>query len=223
MSDFSTQLKMLRQSSGISQQVLADKIGISKSSINMYERGEREPGIETLTRMANFFNVDVDYLFGKSDVKRKSFKIKDRIEKNIGANVRKLREDSKISKKRFADLLGIDEADVDDLENGKTVPDKEMKFRICDILHITPDFLDGTIIELLEDGDIDAEYRCTKKQNAPDKSGLTEGEKMWLELYNRVSDDTRSVLINMVNSFARLSDDENELALRVIRAALGDH
>lgn len=62
-----------------------------------------------------------------------------------------------------------------------------------------------------------------RKQNTPDKSGLTEGEKMWLELYNRVSDDTRSALIKMVSSFDRLSDDEKELALRVIRAALGEH
>ena len=34
----------------------------------MYERGEREPGIETLEKFADFFNVDMDYLLGKSDV-----------------------------------------------------------------------------------------------------------------------------------------------------------
>ena len=34
----------------------------------MYERGEREPGIETLEAIADFFNVDLDYLIGKSDI-----------------------------------------------------------------------------------------------------------------------------------------------------------
>lgn len=34
----------------------------------MYERGEREPGIETLEAFADYFNVDMDYLIGKADV-----------------------------------------------------------------------------------------------------------------------------------------------------------
>lgn len=69
MPSFNQRLKELRLKSQLSQQSLADQIGISKSSINMYERGEREPGIETLETFADFFNVDMDYLLGKSDVK----------------------------------------------------------------------------------------------------------------------------------------------------------
>lgn len=68
---FNTRLKYLRENANISQQALADRIGISKSSINMYERGEREPGLETLEAIADFFNCDMDYLLGKSDVHNK--------------------------------------------------------------------------------------------------------------------------------------------------------
>ena len=50
----------------------AKQIRISKSSVNMYERGEREPSFETLEVIADYFNVDMDYLLGKSDVVRKS-------------------------------------------------------------------------------------------------------------------------------------------------------
>ena len=71
MIKFNTRLKLLRENSNISQQTLADRIGISKSSINMYERGEREPGLETLEAIADFFNCDMDYLLGKSDTKNK--------------------------------------------------------------------------------------------------------------------------------------------------------
>ena len=46
----------------------AKQIKVSKSSINMYERGEREPGLETLERIADYFNVDMDYLLGKSEI-----------------------------------------------------------------------------------------------------------------------------------------------------------
>lgn len=71
MSDFKTRLKELRASIGLSQSALADAVRMSKSSINMYERGEREPGIATLEAIADFFNVDMDYLLGKSDCKNR--------------------------------------------------------------------------------------------------------------------------------------------------------
>lgn len=61
------------------------------------------------------------------------------------------------------------------------------------------------------------------KKNSPSESTLTEGEQMWLELYHRVSDDTRDILIKMMDSFDRLPDDRKEFALQVIRAALGGH
>lgn len=61
------------------------------------------------------------------------------------------------------------------------------------------------------------------KKDSPSESTLTEGEQMWLELYHRVSDDTRDILIKMMDSFDRLPDDRKEFALQVIRAALGGH
>lgn len=51
---------------------------------------------------------------------------------------------------------------------------------------------------------------------------LSEGEKMWLELYRRVSDDTRVTLTKMVCSFEKLPADRQRLALDLIRVALGD-
>ncbi len=71
MIKFPTRLKELRYSKELSQQKLADKIGISKSSINMYERGEREPSFSTLEIIADFFNVDIDFLLGKTDIKNR--------------------------------------------------------------------------------------------------------------------------------------------------------
>ncbi len=67
MSKFHLRIRELRTSRKLSQQVLADNLGISKSSINMYERGEREPSLDMLEAIADFFNVNMDYLMGKSD------------------------------------------------------------------------------------------------------------------------------------------------------------
>lgn len=73
MAIFSERLRTLRNNFGLSQQKLADKIGtVSKSSINMYERGDREPGLEAMEAFADFFNVDIDYLYGKSDIPNRS-------------------------------------------------------------------------------------------------------------------------------------------------------
>lgn len=69
MASFAERLRALRIAKGLSQQDLSKQIGsISKSSINMYERGEREPSFETLEAFADYFNVDLDYLMGKSDI-----------------------------------------------------------------------------------------------------------------------------------------------------------
>ena len=67
MSKFHIRIRELRISRKLSQQELADNLKVSKSSINMYERGEREPGLDLLEAIADFFNVDLDYLMGKSD------------------------------------------------------------------------------------------------------------------------------------------------------------
>ena len=70
MSRFNKRLKELRKRKGLSQQQLADILRISKSSVNMYERGEREPSIDTLEAIADHFNVDMDYLLGKTNIPR---------------------------------------------------------------------------------------------------------------------------------------------------------
>ena len=69
MSLFSDRLKYLREEYRYSLQELADKCGVSKSSIHLYELGTRKPKRETLEELCSIFNVDMDYLLGKSDIK----------------------------------------------------------------------------------------------------------------------------------------------------------
>jgi transcriptional regulator with XRE-family HTH domain len=65
MGDFPNRFKHIREKSGLTQQQLADKLGISRSAVGMYEKGEREPNFETLELIADTFNVDMNYLLGK--------------------------------------------------------------------------------------------------------------------------------------------------------------
>lgn len=57
-------LKKLRKARRLSQQNLADELEISQQSINKYETSKTEPDIFILTKMADFFDVSVDYLVG---------------------------------------------------------------------------------------------------------------------------------------------------------------
>ena len=60
--------KRLRSDKGISQQALAEIIGISQQSINKYENHNIEPDITTLTLLAKHFNTSVDYLVGNTEI-----------------------------------------------------------------------------------------------------------------------------------------------------------
>ena len=92
MSKFSERFKELRKSRKLSQQALADSLNTSKSSVNMYERGEREPGIDTLETIADFFNVDMDYLLGKSDIVNKAIYNKTEIDLSRFLNIKPVKK-----------------------------------------------------------------------------------------------------------------------------------
>ena len=64
-----TRIKLLREELGLKQEDLAKKLSVSPSAIGMYERNLREPNNELILKIANFFNVSVDYLLGKSDIR----------------------------------------------------------------------------------------------------------------------------------------------------------
>ena len=55
-------LKELRKAKGISQLKLALDLNTNQNTISRYETGEREPGIRELIKIADYFNVSIDYL-----------------------------------------------------------------------------------------------------------------------------------------------------------------
>ena len=70
-------IKLLREEMGLKQEELAKKLSVSPSAIGMYERGLREPNNELTLRIANFFNVSIDYLLGKTDIRNPGKQIDD--------------------------------------------------------------------------------------------------------------------------------------------------
>lgn len=66
--ELSERLKELRIKRGLSQYDLAKKLGVSKSTISMIEVGSRQPSIEMMETLCDYFNVSMDYLRGKEDI-----------------------------------------------------------------------------------------------------------------------------------------------------------
>ncbi|MDD7793662.1 helix-turn-helix domain-containing protein [Clostridium sp. 'White wine YQ'] len=76
---FSERLKILRNSKGITQQDLADILKVERPTIAGYETKGKQPDYDKLLILSDYFNVSIDYLLGKSDIKEPAEKI---IEKN---------------------------------------------------------------------------------------------------------------------------------------------
>ena len=63
----SQRLRSLRESVGLSQNKLAGMIGVRQSSINRYENGQSVPSVQTFRWYADYFDVSMDYIFGRTD------------------------------------------------------------------------------------------------------------------------------------------------------------
>lgn len=60
-------LKEIRKSKGISQLKIAMDLNTNQNTISRYETGEREPGITELIKIADYFDVSIDYLLERTD------------------------------------------------------------------------------------------------------------------------------------------------------------
>ena len=90
-----TNLKFLRRQKGLTQEELAEKLGITRSSLGAYEEGRAEPKIGLMRTMAQFFSMGVDELIGTDlatpATKEVLVQAKEQ-ERETGANLRVLRQ-----------------------------------------------------------------------------------------------------------------------------------
>lgn len=75
MVNFGSKVKRLRLEKGLTQQQLANLLGVAVSAISSYESGSRYPSYEVLISISHIFHVSVDYLLGLE--KRKTIDVSD--------------------------------------------------------------------------------------------------------------------------------------------------
>ena len=67
MATFADNITALRKKQNKKRQEVADDLGISRSSLEYYEKNKRKPDIEVLTKIADYYNVSADYLLGRTN------------------------------------------------------------------------------------------------------------------------------------------------------------
>ncbi|NEW07142.1 helix-turn-helix transcriptional regulator [Paenibacillus sp. SYP-B3998] len=67
MTKYGDRIALLREKHALTQEELANKLGISRAALSHYETSRREPDYDTINKVASFFKVSVDYLLGRTD------------------------------------------------------------------------------------------------------------------------------------------------------------
>lgn len=131
-------LRALREAHGISQKTLAEGLGFSLQRYNHYETGVREPGEETLKRIAAYYHVPVSRLFCEqiSQKQRGDFaEFKERI--------RALRQSRNFSASHLAVLLNRSEGAIRMWEAGRSKPDADTLIQLSRLCNVSTDYLLG--------------------------------------------------------------------------------
>ncbi len=117
-----TRLRELRKSSGYSQEDIAEKLNISTSAYGFYEQGKTIPNADTISFLADLYDVTTDYILGKSNHPKLTRRHERDIEKDL-EDMKKQLEDGTL----MMDLEGqqIDEEImqfiIDNMENTLTL------------------------------------------------------------------------------------------------------
>ena len=121
---FKDELRILRKQDGLTQAELARRLGISKSTISMYENGNREPDFETLEAFADYFNVDMNRLTGisKAPADLSDYIPSDQITKSEYSMIRSYRKAEPADKQIIDNIIA--RYPVDDLPEAAPVEDK---------------------------------------------------------------------------------------------------
>jgi transcriptional regulator with XRE-family HTH domain len=67
---FGDNLRVLRLEKGLTQHELAKALNVANGTIAMWETNKRSPDFEMANKLCNYFNVDLDFMFGRTDTRK---------------------------------------------------------------------------------------------------------------------------------------------------------
>ena len=128
----------------------------------------------------------------------------------------RLKEAMRIRQLKQADLsraTGLAKGGISNYVTGRYEPKSDVISKLAKALNCSEMWLWGYDVPM---------ERQVQKKLSPEERELSEGEKMLLDLYNRVSDETKEVLVTMLSNFDKIPTDKQRFVLEMIRVALGN-
>lgn len=141
---------------------------------------------------------------------------------NIGDLIKQYRIDNAYSMRDFADKCKVSHSYIAMLESKKNSKTGEPIVPSITALNKIAKGLDMSINDLVsicDDMPVVLSY-ISRQKSTPTEGELDEGEKIWLDLYHRISEDSRDMLVKLVDAFDNLPAEERKFLLSVIELKL---
>lgn len=140
-------LKQVREQLKITQKMAEEVTGISVQRLSSYENGHREPDLDALAALADYYGVTMDYLTGRETT---SFTLSLPLSLScFGERVEEFREKLKISGEQLAQQIGITLEELELIENGSEIPNMNVCVRLLNALKLSPNV---AFMDILDEG-----------------------------------------------------------------------
>lgn len=114
--NFSNRLRELRQTKNLSQNEIAEKYNIDRTTVGKWESNISTPNVEIIKDLAKYFNVTTDYLLGNSNIKQQTKK-DDNLEEEFPEGLKMLRRANKeLTEEGKKKMLEMAQLFIDSLE-----------------------------------------------------------------------------------------------------------
>lgn len=135
----------LREYADLTQKDLAQNLGVSQQTYSLWEKGTKIIPLKHLNNLCNYYETSMDYVLGFTDIKTSSniIKIKELNKKEIGARIKKIREDNNLTLRDLASKLNTTSSTISAYETGKTLILTAFAYQICSEYNVSLDWLCG--------------------------------------------------------------------------------
>ncbi|WP_339321399.1 helix-turn-helix transcriptional regulator [Paenibacillus sp. FSL W8-0194] len=145
MSVVGDRIKNLRELAGLTQLDLANRIGINNSVLSRIEAGKRSVEDHEMNKFADFFDVDTDYLLGRTITKKKNQSTENNQGENVfrGDRVALWRKKRNLTQEELGKLVNVTKVSISGYESGNRSPDTETLQKLAEVFNVSTDYLLG--------------------------------------------------------------------------------